>query len=68
MTCFSLCRPIMEWASVKERQQLSRRVEQFTTADMADTTFEQLSLRLGYPYLFTHHTDCEHLIKFTDMR
>lgn len=35
---------------------------------MGDTTFEALKLRLGYPYLYSHHGNCEHLMIFRDMR
>ncbi|KAB7506059.1 snRNA-activating protein complex subunit 3, partial [Armadillidium nasatum] len=35
---------------------------------MEDTKLEDLSLRLGYPYVYQHLGNCEHLITFTDVR
>lgn len=35
---------------------------------MENTTFNQLVIRIGYPYLYTHLGDCEHLIIFRDLR
>uniref|UniRef100_A0A6M2E536 snRNA-activating protein complex subunit 3 n=1 Tax=Amblyomma tuberculatum TaxID=48802 RepID=A0A6M2E536_9ACAR len=35
---------------------------------MEDTTFNQLELRLGYPYVYVHQGNCEHLVVFSDMR
>ena len=60
---------IIEWAGENsERVNQSVRLNVFSVADMATTTFDQLSLRLGYPYLYCHHGNCEHLMAFTDMR
>lgn len=30
--------------------------------------FEDLTIRLGYPYLFHHHGNCEHVFMIRDMR
>jgi snRNA-activating protein complex subunit 3 len=35
---------------------------------MEEVCFEALELRLGYPYLYSHHGNCEHLMIFRDMR
>ncbi|OTF81188.1 snRNA-activating complex subunit-like protein [Euroglyphus maynei] len=35
---------------------------------MSETRFEDLSIRLGYPYLYIHRGNCEHLLVFTDIR
>ncbi|XP_014260356.1 snRNA-activating protein complex subunit 3 [Cimex lectularius] len=35
---------------------------------MEMTKVDQLSFRLGYPYVYMHQGDCEHLIVFTDAR
>jgi snRNA-activating protein complex subunit 3 len=35
---------------------------------METTRFEDLELQLGYPYLYLHQGDCEHLLVFTDLR
>ncbi|CAL4097232.1 unnamed protein product, partial [Meganyctiphanes norvegica] len=37
-------------------------------ADMTRTCFSDLELRLGYPYIFMHQGNCEHIIIFTDVR
>ena len=35
---------------------------------MEDTKFEELKIRLGYPYYYCHQGNCEHLMIFDDMR
>ncbi|XP_037774200.1 snRNA-activating protein complex subunit 3-like [Penaeus monodon] len=35
---------------------------------MSETTFLDLKVRLGYPYVFLHQGNCEHIIIFTDIR
>ena len=35
---------------------------------MQQTCFKDLDIRLGYPYLFCHQGNCEHIIVFNDMR
>eukprot|EP00026_Physarum_polycephalum_P005168 Phypoly_transcript_05197.p1 GENE.Phypoly_transcript_05197~~Phypoly_transcript_05197.p1 ORF type:complete len:577 (+),score=165.53 Phypoly_transcript_05197:201-1733(+) len=35
---------------------------------MHETTFNDLSLRIGAPYLYVHQGDCQHIITITDMR
>ena len=64
-----VCRKILDWCrELPDRIETSPRLDHFTTADMASTTFDTLSLRLGYPYLFCHHGNCEHIIVFNDLR
>ena len=46
----------------------SPRLDHFRPADMASTKFEDIELRLGYPYLYCHHGNCEHLVIFSDIR
>ncbi|KAG7165822.1 snRNA-activating protein complex subunit 3-like [Homarus americanus] len=38
------------------------------TKCMQETTFLDLELRLGYPYVYLHLGNCEHIITFTDVR
>jgi len=64
----SLHRAIIEWAESENRAELSLQLDHFQTAIMENTTFEQLSFRIGYPYVYRHHSTCEHLIIFTDVR
>lgn len=35
---------------------------------METTKFIDLSLKLGFPYLYTHLGDCEHLLIFTSLK
>lgn len=35
---------------------------------MHDTKFEDLNVRIGFPYLYRHSVNCEHVISFTDIR
>lgn len=37
-------------------------------AKMEDTTILDLTLKLGYPYLYQHQGNCEHLFCFSDVR
>ncbi|XP_048583981.1 snRNA-activating protein complex subunit 3 isoform X2 [Nematostella vectensis] len=40
----------------------------FTSQKMETKRFDELVVRLGYPYVYCHQGDCEHLIIFTDLR
>ncbi|XP_065911015.1 snRNA-activating protein complex subunit 3-like [Dysidea avara] len=57
---------IVDWASAPERIN-SPRLDQFESVDMALVHFDQLIIRLGYPYLYCHQGNCEHLMMFTDV-
>ncbi|KAI0216503.1 snRNA-activating protein complex subunit 3 [Lamellibrachia satsuma] len=61
--CRDYSRQIIEWSS-----DISRGVGPFTSQDMATTTFNDLHIRLGHPYLYLHQGDCEHLLIFSDVR
>ena len=39
-----------------------------TTKKMEDTCVKDLEFRLGYPYVFVHLGNCEHLVVFVDVR
>ncbi|XP_044756615.1 snRNA-activating protein complex subunit 3 [Coccinella septempunctata] len=43
-----------------------RKVGEFVTADMYQTKLIDLSLRFGYPYVYLHQGDCEHIMVFSD--
>lgn len=58
-----LSRVIREWA-----KESSRKVGPFKTARMEEAKFQDLEIRLGYPYVYLHLGYCEHLIVFSDMR
>lgn len=55
--------PITEWL-----QQQGVHTSQITHKCMENTRIDQLSIRLGFPYVFRHLDECEHLISFTDAR
>lgn len=54
---------IRNWARDKKRG-----IGRLTTSVMELTKFDDLTLRLGHPYLFMHQADCEHLIVISDIR
>lgn len=55
------------------RQWLAQGRSHFFTGDMKcakmeETIFNDLKVKLGFPYLYVHQGDCEHMITFTDIR
>lgn len=60
-------RIIKEWAKESERYTVPG-LGLFDSTNMQDKTFRDLNFRLGYPYLFCHQGNCEHLMVFNDMR
>lgn len=63
--CF---RKIIDWTNETEsRVLLSPSLDHFESVDMDEVQFDQLHLRLGYPYLYSHG-NCEHLVMFRDLR
>ncbi|KAK2172108.1 hypothetical protein NP493_993g00036 [Ridgeia piscesae] len=61
--CRDYSRQIIDWS-----REPSRGVGPFTSKLMETTTFNDLQVRLGHPYLYLHQGDCEHLIIFSDIR
>lgn len=59
--CQDISMTVMEWAK-------SHNFPTFTQAKMEDTRFLDLTLKVGYPYLYCHQGDCEHLVIITDVR
>uniref|UniRef100_T1IWR8 snRNA-activating protein complex subunit 3 n=1 Tax=Strigamia maritima TaxID=126957 RepID=T1IWR8_STRMM len=55
---------IVEWAN----QYPDMEIGPFETKLMEETRFIDLKVRLGYPYLYQHQGDCEHLLVFQDIR
>lgn len=43
-------------------------IAELKTASMEDTKFQDLTVRLGYPYLYQHYGNCEHLFTISDIR
>ena len=61
-------REIIEWSESENRAELSPQLDRYSMKKMEETKFEELTIRLGYPYLYGHHGNCEHLLVFTDLR
>ncbi|XP_058999490.1 snRNA-activating protein complex subunit 3 [Mustela lutreola] len=61
--CRDLSRTIIEWSESHDRG-----YGKFQTAKMEDFTFNDLFIKLGFPYLYCHQGDCEHVIVITDIR
>ncbi|XP_011406075.2 PREDICTED: snRNA-activating protein complex subunit 3-like [Amphimedon queenslandica] len=59
---------IIDWTSDEKRQRESPRLNKFSSRDMSQVTFSDLKIRLGYPYLYCHHGNCEHIMIFNDIR
>ncbi|XP_026214699.1 snRNA-activating protein complex subunit 3 [Anabas testudineus] len=62
---FPECRDIsittVEWAK-------SRNFPPYSQAKMEETRFTDLKVKVGFPYLYCHQGDCEHLVIITDVR
>lgn len=54
-------RTTIEWAE-------SHNFPTFSQAKMEDTRFVDLKVKVGFPYLYCHQGDCEHLVIITDIR
>ncbi|KFO30456.1 snRNA-activating protein complex subunit 3 [Fukomys damarensis] len=61
--CRDLSRTIVEWSEAHDRG-----YGKFQTARMEDFTFNDLNIKLGFPYLYCHQGDCEHVVVITDIR
>jgi len=61
--CQDLSEVIRDWSSDPKRK-----IGPFKTAIMEDTCIKDLTLRLGYPYVYVHQGDHEHLISFVEAR
>ena len=60
-------RLVMDWANKKHEGRLPR-FGVCTSKKMEETKFEDLTIKLGYPYVYTHQGNCEHLLIFRDLR
>lgn len=56
-------RTIIEWSESHDRG-----YGKFQTAKMEEFTFNDLCIKLGFPYLYCHQGDCEHVVVITDIR
>lgn len=49
-------------------KKVSRGIGPFHRKSMEETKFDDLTIRLGYPYLYCHQGNCEHLFTISDIR
>lgn len=54
-------RTTIEWAQ-------SHNFPPYSQAKMEDTLLVDLKVKVGFPYLYSHQGDCEHLVIITDVR
>nr|XP_040043034.1 snRNA-activating protein complex subunit 3 [Gasterosteus aculeatus aculeatus] len=59
--CRDISRTVIEW-------QKAYNVPLYSQAKMEDTRFVDLKVKVGFPYLYCHQGDCEHLVIITDVR
>ncbi|XP_063770145.1 snRNA-activating protein complex subunit 3 [Pseudophryne corroboree] len=61
--CREISRTIVEWAESRDRGH-----GKFQMAKMEDFTLNDLHIKIGFPYLYCHQGDCEHIVTITDIR
>ncbi|XP_040273103.1 snRNA-activating protein complex subunit 3 isoform X1 [Bufo bufo] len=61
--CRDISRTIIEWSESRDRG-----CGKFQSTKMEDFTFNDLNIKIGFPYLYCHQGDCEHIVTFTDIR
>ncbi|XP_069545446.1 snRNA-activating protein complex subunit 3 [Brachyistius frenatus] len=59
--CQDISITTVEWAK-------TRNFPPFSQAKMEDTQFVDVKVKVGFPYLYCHQGDCEHLVIITDIR
>ncbi|KAG2226231.1 hypothetical protein INT45_003376 [Circinella minor] len=59
--------PIRQWVMENERFKQDK-LNKYTRQIMQNVTFEDLNIRLNYPYQFLHQGDCQHVIMVHDIR
>jgi hypothetical protein len=77
----SECRTVIDWTNAKKEEELKQQakelgksasdsplLQQYTAANMEDTVWEDLKVRIGVPYLYCHQGECEHRVIITDIR
>ncbi|XP_075065970.1 snRNA-activating protein complex subunit 3 isoform X2 [Mixophyes fleayi] len=61
--CREISRTVVEWAESRDRG-----YGKFQMARMEDFTLNDLHIKIGFPYLYCHQGDCEHIVTITDIR
>ncbi|XP_044203034.1 snRNA-activating protein complex subunit 3 [Thunnus albacares] len=59
--CQDISMTTIEWAK-------ARNFPPYTQAKMEETRLVDLRVKVGFPYLYCHQGDCEHLVIITDVR
>ncbi|KAA8594713.1 snRNA-activating protein complex subunit 3 [Etheostoma spectabile] len=59
--CQDMSMTTIEWAK-------AHKFPPYSQAKMEDTRFLDLKVKVGFPYLYCHQGDCEHLVIITDVR
>ncbi|KAF3687763.1 snRNA-activating protein complex subunit 3 [Channa argus] len=59
--CQDISKTVLEWAK-------ARNFPPYSEARMEETRFIDLKVKVGFPYLYCHQGDCEHLVIITDVR
>ncbi|EDV21098.1 uncharacterized protein TRIADDRAFT_30987, partial [Trichoplax adhaerens] len=67
LLCKDYSKIIIDWAK-KNSEWVDKGLGVPSSKLMTEVKFIDLKIRLGYPYLFCHQGDCEHLIIFQDLR
>lgn len=58
----------IDYSEVIRKWAAEKKIANFTTAEMVNTRFDDLSPRIGYPYVYQHKGCCEHIFIFSQMR
>lgn len=58
----------IDYSDVIKKWAAGKNLDLNVTLSMETSSFNMIDLRLGYPYLYMHQGNCEHLIVFTDAR
>lgn len=56
-----VCRTTITWAKANN-------FPPYSQAKMEDTKLLDLQVKVGFPYLYCHQGDCEHVVIITDVR
>lgn len=60
--CLDYSQVLLHWTKKRDY------FKPLTTAIMEETRLRDLNFKLGFPYVFQHYGNCEHLLVFSDVR
>lgn len=58
----------IDYSQVLRKWALEKNLGNFSTSEMQECKFIDLSPRIGYPYVYQHKACCEHIIIFSQIR